>query len=156
MTSLLRGVLRSADAATLATGTLGFEWDEDVDNGARPAGLVRLSSTTVPLDGNYSLLDEGATYGPGTGVHALTLYRYPPHAVGSGALVFGAGTPRWTWGLDSHHDSETSVSDIRMQQATVNLFADMGVQPATLQANLVAATPSTDTTLYWSLVTSNG
>ena len=27
-----------------------------------------------------------------------------------------------------------------MQQATVNLFADMGVQPATLQAGLVAAT----------------
>ena len=33
-----------------------------------------------------------------------------------------------------------------MQQATVNLFADMGVQPATLQAGLVAATASTDTT----------
>jgi hypothetical protein len=31
-----------------------------------------------------------------------------------------------------------------MQQATVNLFADMGVQPATLQSNLVAATQSTD------------
>ena len=27
--------------------TLGYEWDEDLDNGARPAGLVRLSSTTV-------------------------------------------------------------------------------------------------------------
>ena len=29
------------------TGTLGYEWDEDLDNGFRPAGLVRLSTTTV-------------------------------------------------------------------------------------------------------------
>jgi hypothetical protein len=27
----------------LAAGTLGFEWDEDLDNGFRPAGLVELS-----------------------------------------------------------------------------------------------------------------
>ncbi len=32
-----------------------------------------------------------------------------------------------------------------MQQATVNLFADMGVQPLTLQAGLVTAAASTDT-----------
>ena len=32
---------------TLPTGTLGYEWDEDLDNGARPAGVVRMSSTTV-------------------------------------------------------------------------------------------------------------
>jgi hypothetical protein len=137
--------LLPGQSATLTPKVLGFEWDEDVDNGARPAGLMRLSSTTVTLDGNYYLLDEGASYGSGTGVHRLTLYRYPPHAVGSGALVFGAGTTRWPWGLDGHHDSEASVPDVRMQQATVNLFADMGVQPATLQDDLVAATPSTDT-----------
>jgi hypothetical protein len=32
-----------------------------------------------------------------------------------------------------------------MQQATVNLFADMGVQPTTMQPGLVPATESTDT-----------
>ena len=31
-----------------------------------------------------------------------------------------------------------------LQQATVNLFADMGVQPATLEAGLVTATASSD------------
>jgi hypothetical protein len=137
--------LLPGQSATLTPNVLGFEWDEDVDNGARPAGLMQLSSTTIALDGNYYLLDDGVTFGDGTGVHALTLYRYPPHAVGSGALVFGAGTARWPWGLDSQHDSDASVPDIRMQQATVNLFADMAVQPATLQTGLVAATPSTDT-----------
>jgi hypothetical protein len=34
-----------------------------------------------------------------------------------------------------------------MQQATVNLFADMGVQPATLQSGLSSATQSTDASL---------
>lgn len=37
-----------------------------------------------------------------------------------------------------------ALADIRMQQATVNLFADMGVQPGSLQTNLVAATASAD------------
>ncbi len=33
--------------ATLGDGTIGYEWDEDVDNGARPPGLVRMSTTTA-------------------------------------------------------------------------------------------------------------
>ncbi|MDQ1457860.1 MAG: hypothetical protein QOH28_3480, partial [Actinomycetota bacterium] len=33
--------------ATLAGGTLGYEWNEDLDNGSRPAGEIDLSSTTV-------------------------------------------------------------------------------------------------------------
>ena len=41
-----------------------------------------------------------------------------------------------------------------MQQATVNLFADMGVQPVTLQSGLVAAAASTDTTAPTSTITS--
>jgi hypothetical protein len=40
-----------------------------------------------------------------------------------------------------------------MQQVTVNLFADMGIQPATLQAGLVAASPSTDVTAPSSTIT---
>jgi len=40
-----------------------------------------------------------------------------------------------------------------MQQATVNLLADMGAQPATIQAGLVAAAASTDTTPPASAVT---
>ena len=82
------------------------------------------------------LQDYGSTYGAGTATHHLTLYRAP-----SGALVFGAGTVQWSWGLDSNHDrGPAPPADVRMQQATVNLLADMGAQPATLQSGLVAAT----------------
>jgi hypothetical protein len=126
-------------SATLTSGTLGYEWDEDVSNGVRPPGLFRLSATTMNVP--EKLQDFGSTYGPGTATHSATLYR---HA--SGALVFGAGTVQWSWGLDGEHDGESAAPDVRMRQAMVNLLADMGVQPATLQPGLVAASESSDTT----------
>lgn len=124
---------------TMPTGTLGYEWDQDPDNGFRPAGLFDLSSTTMDVTPSY-LLDYGSNYGGGIATHSLTLYR-----ASSGALVFGAGTTQWSWGLDANHDNGALPADPNMQQATVNLFADMGVQPATIQPGLVSASQSTDT-----------
>ena len=72
------------------------------------------------------------------------------------ALVFGAGTVQWSWGLDANHDRGSAAPDVRMQQATVNLFADMGVQPGTLQPGLVLASASTDTTAPTSTITAAG
>jgi hypothetical protein len=132
----------------LGRGVLGHEWDEDLDNGARPAGLIRLSETTV--DGVPYIQDWGSTYDSGTATHAMTLYRAQ-----SGALVFSAGSVQYSWGLDDLHTFFTASGRVRpdpmgavrpMQQATVNLFADMGVQPATLQQDLMRAEPSTDRT----------
>lgn len=127
--------------ATLSSGILSSELDVDLDNGFRPPGLMHLSTTTVTS--SNVLLDYGSNVGNGTVVHNVTLYRAP-----SGALVFAAGAYDWAWGLDSDHDRGNlgSVTDPSMQQATVNLFADMGIQPATLQAGLVAASQSTDHT----------
>jgi Domain of unknown function (DUF4082)/Bacterial Ig domain len=136
-------------AATLPAGTLGYEWDEDLDNGYRPPGLFDLSSTTVQVP--QRLQDYGSTYGPGSATHHLTLYR-----AASGALVFGAGTVQWSWGLDGNHDRGGSTPDPRMQQATVNLLADMGVQPATLQTGLASASASTDTKAPTSHIRSPG
>jgi Bacterial Ig domain len=135
--------LSAGNTATLAAETVGYEWDEDLDNGARPAGLVRLSATSA--FGVERLLDYGSNYGPGNATHRLTLYR-DPNDTGADALVFGAGTVQWSWGLDGVHDRGASSPSPAMQQATVNLFADMLVQPATPQAGLAAASPSTDTT----------
>jgi hypothetical protein len=140
--------LAAGQVATLPTGTLGYEWNEDVDNGSRPAGLMQLSSTTLDVSPMY-LQDHGATYGDGVATHSLTLYR---HA--DGAFVFGAGTVQWPWGLDANHDRPGTPVDVRMQQATVNLFGDMGVQPGSLRAGLVAATASTDTLAPTSVITS--
>ena len=149
---------RNTSVASLALGqtyvlpsqTLGYEWDEDLDNGSRPAGAFQLSTTTQSLTTDH-LLDYGATYGAGTATHHLMMYR-----AASGSLVFGAGTVDWAFGLNSNHDDPFGAPpnpDQNMQQATVNLLADMGVQPGSLQSGLLFASKSTDTTPPSSTIT---
>ena len=129
------------------TGTLGYEWDEDVDNGFRPAGEFDLSSTTV--SGVQAFMDYGTTLSNNsTATHNLTMYRAP-----SGALVFGAGTVQWSWGLENVNAWEAAFTDpshnppdLNIEQFTVNLLAEMGVQPGSLSSGLVAVSQSTDTT----------
>jgi hypothetical protein len=149
--------LISGQSLTLGKGTglLGYEWDLDEDNGFRPAGEFDLSSTTAT--GLETFNDYGSTTQENqTATHHLTLYRAP-----SGALVFGAGTVQWAWGLDNTNawgvgttDPSGNPPDPNVQQATVNLFADMGVQPSTLISGLVAASASADKSAPTSTITS--
>jgi len=74
--------LPSNQTATLAPNTIGSEWDEDVDNGVRPAGLFHLSTTTEPVDKH--LVDYSITQVPGVATHHLALYR-----AHSRALILG-------------------------------------------------------------------
>ncbi|NVM94382.1 DUF4082 domain-containing protein [Arthrobacter wenxiniae] len=123
----------------LAPHTIGYESNEDLDNGFRPAGLIRLSTTVGPTD--QYLQDFGNVVLPGTTTHNITLYKNA-----GGALIFSAGSVQWTWGLDQTHDGNGAPADPRMRQAEVNLLADMGAQPVTLDPALARATASTDTT----------
>ncbi len=142
--------LAPGQTATLTPNVLGYEWNEDLDNGFRPPGAINYSSTT--LDVAQYVSNYGNTVGPGRATHQLTAYRAP----NGGGIVFGAGTTRWSWGLDDNHINEPSTPDPRMQQATVNLFADMGVQPTTLKPGLKRATQSTDQTAPQSSIASPG
>ncbi|MGZ4156399.1 MAG: N,N-dimethylformamidase beta subunit family domain-containing protein, partial [Bacteroidia bacterium] len=124
--------LTAGQTKTFSDGTLGYEWDWDQYQTSFPTGRFTLSSTLL-----------------NTHKHQLSIYK-----AASGALVFGAGTVQWSWGLDGNHDRGGSVEDADMQQATVNLFADMGVQPGSLQTGLIPATASTDTQAPVSIITS--
>ncbi len=139
--------LQPGQTATLTKNYLGYEWDEAPDNGFDPAGLVRLSSTTLDV-GHLAICSTTATRPvDGVGTHNLTLYRAP-----SGALVFGAGHRLLVLGPErqsrpgQYPRRRDDASDPRVQQAMVNLFADMGIQPATLQSGLITGSPSTDDT----------
>jgi hypothetical protein len=141
------------NSGSLAKNYLGYEWDCSLDNGFRPGGHILLSSTTLSV--NTYILDYGHTEVPAVATHNLTLYRDPTN----GALVFGAGTVMWSWGLDADHDPHPkdptpTPPDPNVKQATVNLLADMGVFAQTLQSGLVPATQSTDTTPPSSTITS--
>jgi hypothetical protein len=139
--------LTAGQTATLAQHTVGYESNEDLDNGFRPQGLIHLSTTVGPTP--QYLTDFGNTLDARNTTHHLTLYRAP-----SGALVFSAGSIQWSWGLDDNHDGVALAADSRMQQATVNLFADMGVQPGTLMSGLAAASASTDAVAPTAAITS--
>lgn len=109
----------------MPAGSLGYEWDYEQYLSSNPAGRMKLSHN------NIAHRD-----------HHLILYRHS-----SGALVFGAGSIQFAWALDSvHYGGTSNRASQDMQQAMVNLLADMSTQPGSLQANLVAATKSTDVT----------
>ncbi|MGE3176241.1 MAG: N,N-dimethylformamidase beta subunit family domain-containing protein [Vicinamibacterales bacterium] len=147
--------LQPGEQLVTGMGMLGHEWDEDLDNGFRPTGQIRFSETKI--DGVQYPMDHGSVYDQGSAVHNLVLYRAK-----SGALVFGTGAVQYTWGLDNFHDNPTSRGQQNLnpysnrvaidtygpskavQQLTVNIFADMGIQPSNLQKDLVPATRSTD------------
>jgi VCBS repeat-containing protein len=130
----------SRQTATVGQYVVGYEVDQDLDNGSRPAGLIDLSATTFATQ-SHVIDASGNVVGPGIGTSNATLYR-----AASGALVFAAGTVQWSWGLDGDHNNTPTTPDPSMQQATVNLLADMKAQPGSLQSGLVAATASTDAT----------
>ena len=137
-------------SATFPLGTLGYEWNTDEDNGARPAGLIRMSQTTETAA--QVLVDNGGTYVSSPLTHYITMYR-----AASGARVFSMGTVQWSWGLDETHQNAPSVpvpTSTDMQQATLNVLADMGAQPVTRQSGLVAATASTDSLPPAAVITS--
>ena len=112
-----------------APGLLGYEWDVTFHDRFRPSGLIALSRTTVNVR-KQLLQDFGAAYsGSGLVRHSLSLYRHQH----SGALVFATGTCQWSWALAPLHDYSWDMAhvptDANVQQATLNVFADMSVLP---------------------------
>ncbi|PKH44211.1 Ig-like domain-containing protein [Nocardioides alpinus] len=138
--------LAAGATTTIGTNVVGYEWDEDLDNGHRPPGSFRVSQTAGSGD---RITDHGSSYAQGPATHSMTMYKAP-----GGALVFGAGTIQWAWGLDGNHDRGSAAPDTAAQQATVNLLADMGAQPDTIRPGLTAATASLDTTAPTATITS--
>jgi methionine-rich copper-binding protein CopC len=131
--------LGSGQSYSMPNETLGYEWDSDVDNGFRPAGQIDMSQTCQsPVQ--QRLLTVTEEFVSDKACNSLTLYR-----ASSGALVFDAGTVQWAWGLESTHDGDAhNAPDPAMRQATVNVLADMGAQPAALESDLAPAAASAD------------
>jgi len=128
----------SAGNYTLSMASLGYEWDSDRDDflSYYPKGRVQLSTTMF----------NGRT-------HHLSLYRDKT----SHALVFGAGSIQFTWGLDATHDYtdgyDESVANPATQQFVVNLLAEMGVSANTLMPGLTAVTAFGDQTAPTTTIT---
>ena len=117
---------------------------------SRPAGLFRLSSTTV---------DVGAAMLAGLRLDLRPGHRDPqPDAVPRTRAARSSSAPARSSGRGASTATTTAATDAAdrdMQQATVNLFADMGVAAATrCRPASSPATASTDTTPPTSTITS--
>jgi hypothetical protein len=145
----------SCDVVELAPHTVGFEFDTDQDNGARPDGLVRLSTSHVSrapvLVGAGTHAAGGAFFDEISDTHHASLYR---HA--SGALVFNGGTIQWSLGLGATHLAGFYAGklDLTLAQATANLLQDMGALGATA-ADACLSTLPVDSAPPDSLITSH-
>ena len=150
------GAQQTADARARAASTLGYEWDIDVDNGFRPAGAVptsrRRRSAAVE-----SFTDYGSTVQPADDADAQ------PDDVPGAERRAGVRRGHRAVGVGpGHHERvgrtpgrRRAAPDPVMQQATVNLFADMGAQATTLdERRCPPALASTDTTAPQSTITS--
>ena len=121
--------LAPGSSDTLGNSVVGWEWDARVANGFEPAGVVTLSASAV--NGNL-VQAAGASYTTGNATSHSTRYQHS-----GGALVFASGTNNWSKALGVNM---TGVGDLDgdMAQATMNVFTDMGVAPATPAAGLVS------------------
>ncbi|MGA3562634.1 N,N-dimethylformamidase beta subunit family domain-containing protein [Melissospora conviva] len=107
---------------------VGFEANEpaDVHPAEAPHGLIRLSEVTRAV-ADMIADDNGATYtNTGDYTHAITAFRSA-----AGVVVWHAGTVQYAWALDDTHDRNPGSSQVSvtLQQALLNLLADLGVQP---------------------------
>ncbi len=120
-------------AMNVGTSIVGWEWDSRVDNGREPTGVKTLASS--PATGQL-LADAGRTYVPGSALSTMVKY-----TAASGALVVATGTNHWNWGLARQAD-DLGEPNVRIQQATVNILADMGTLPETPAAGLILDDPT--------------
>jgi Domain of unknown function (DUF4082)/Bacterial Ig-like domain len=121
------GTLAAGTTASIGTALVGWEWDARVANGREPAGVATLASSPV----NGALLQgNGQSQASGTTIANATIYR-----AASGARVFASGTNNWWRGL-ARNVYGSGEPDGQIQQATVNVLADMGVRPAQPESGL--------------------
>jgi len=121
--------LEPDESTTIGQYLLGWEWDARVSNGCEPAGVTTIAAS--PATGEL-LLDAGHTYNPsGSAISNGTTYR-----AASGAWVFATGTNQWSRGLGVNIDGTGEPSPI-IQQATMNVLADMGARATTPAEGLV-------------------
>jgi hypothetical protein len=116
----------------IGTDLVGWEWDARVANGSEPAGVKTLAST--PVTGQL-IQGNGRFQTPGSTTSHVVKY-----TAAGGALVFTTGTNHWARGLAVNEDG-TGSPDLRIQQATTNVLADMNVPPQTPAGGIVVENP---------------
>ena len=112
----------------------GWEWDARANNGFEPAGVKTLSGS--PVNGALLQAANSIVYGSGNATTSMVKYTAP-----SGALVVTTGTNHWNRGL-ALDGFGVGEPDVRIQQTTTNILADMNALPQTAPANITLDSPT--------------
>ena len=118
------------DADVTLLGVIGFEADHA--HPTQPVGSFKyLANYTHAAPGGLSDAN-GENYNvPGDIVWGVVSQRFA-----SGAATVGFGTCQWSWALDDTHDRGNNPPSIAAQQFTINMFRDLGANPATLMSGV--------------------
>jgi hypothetical protein len=123
-------------------GLIGFEADEMAPTQPAASTAV-LAQSPIAINGNRAD-DNGQSYnGNGTLNWGVVSQRYA-----SGAVVVGLGTCQWSWGLDGVHDRGGNVASVPLQQATLNLLADLGAVTPAPRSGLTTPVPVASLDVY--------
>ncbi len=148
----------AANGCTLGKANVGFEMDLRADRymdafvATQPPGVFSVAATVANLTGDGLHADSGHGYGVRPFSDVVD-FRWPHMTIEAtqyrntvGALVFASSSFRWSHGLDAARSTGEDPAGVSldMQQATLNLLADMGVQPGSPMPGLVPAAASTD------------
>jgi hypothetical protein len=132
---------------TVATGSdlavpnaIAMEGDESVGLGPN---RIQLGQTTISLDG-IRADDNGQNYNTTGPMDWGIVFGRGPQSAGEGYLV-DFGSCGWQWQLEDSHDQALAGSIPAESPAVVqfqyNLFRDLGVAPATPQAEITESPP---------------
>jgi hypothetical protein len=137
-----RGTSLQSGTDVSVQGLIGFEADELAPTQPSASTAV-LAQSVVNIDGSRAD-DNGQAYnGNGSLNWGVVSQRYA-----SGAVVVGFGTCQWAWGLDEVHDRGGNYAATPLQQATLNLFADLGAQVVQPRVNLTVPTAVASLDVY--------
>jgi hypothetical protein len=118
-----------ANDVDLGQQLVGWEWNDRVANGAEPAGVQNFASSDV---NGETVQHNGRDYQAGVAATTTgTWYR-----AASGAYVVSAGTNYWGSGLGNNPVGDGEPNSI-IQQATINILADMSSRPTTPISGMV-------------------
>jgi PKD repeat protein len=132
----------SLSAVVIDKDLVGWEWDQIPSAesplyahaaSVEPEGVKRLTLTNTSDPDSTWLQDAGRERAANPPPGQSSFVSAAEYRAKSGAYVFAAGTIQWSYGLDV---------DTAINQATYNIFSDMGVQPATPEAGITLDPPN--------------
>ena len=129
--------LPASGSTTLGPNLVGWEWDQIPTQpgylAVEPAGVKRVTLTDVTNPDDSFIQDAGRARAATPPAGEPSNVSAVEYRATSGALVFASGTMQWSYGLDS---------GTILNQATYNIFSDMGVQPGTPESGIVLDPPN--------------